>query len=85
VVLRRTATEPPFTVLCVTADGSEAEGFTAAGDDIVEDVPMPDAIFQAVDAFVAQHHIERPFYKRERKRTDLDALGRRGLVDENKK
>jgi len=84
VVLRRTGAEPPFNVLCVTADGWEAEGFTAAGDDIVEQVPMPDVIRQAVGAFVADHHIERPFYKRERKRPNLEAMGRRSRVDEDR-
>src|SRR4051812_40035418 len=30
VVLRPTDAQPPFEVVCVTADGSEGEGFTAA-------------------------------------------------------
>lgn len=82
VVLRPTGAEPPFTVLCVTADGSEGEGFTAAGDDIVEPVPMPQAVWDALDAFIAEHHVERPFYKRKRDRANLDALGRHGKVED---
>ncbi|MEW6454418.1 MAG: DUF3305 domain-containing protein [Pseudomonadota bacterium] len=81
VVIRPTGTEPPFEVVCVTADGSEGESFTAAGNDIVESVPMPEAIRNALDTFVFEHHVERPFYKRQQNRPDLEALGRRSRVD----
>ncbi|MEI8151278.1 MAG: DUF3305 domain-containing protein [Hyphomicrobiales bacterium] len=77
VVLRPTGAEPPFAVVCVTADGSEGEGYTSAGNDIVEQVPMPEAIRGTVDVFVAEHHVEQPFFKRKRDRANLDALGRR--------
>lgn len=83
VVLRPTGAQPPFEVVRVTADGSEGEGFTAAGDDIVESVPMPESIRHAVDAFIAEHHVERPFYKRERNRADPEALGRRSRIGED--
>jgi hypothetical protein len=82
VVLRPTEAQPPFEVVCVTADGSEGEGFTAAGGDIVDQVPMPDAIRQAIDAFIVQHHVEREFHKRKRRPADLDALSRRSRVEE---
>jgi hypothetical protein len=82
VVLRPTGSDPPFTVVCVTADGYEGEGFTSAGDDIVEQVPMPQTIWDTVDAFVAEHHVERPFYKRQRDTANLDALGRHGKVED---
>lgn len=81
VVLRPTGVDPPFDVVCVTTDGSEGEGYVSAGDDIVDAVPMPDGIWDAIDAFIAQHHVERPFYKRKRNRADPEALGRRGIVD----
>ena len=84
VVLRPTEREQPFDVVCVTADGSEGEGFTAAGNDIVDLVPMPDAIRALTDAFVAAHKIEQPFFKRTRDHANLEALGRRGKVDESK-
>jgi hypothetical protein len=77
VVLRPTGAEPPFSVVRVTADGSEGEGFTAAGDDIVDHVPMPKAIWDTIDAFIAEHHVERPFYKRKRDRANPEALGGR--------
>jgi len=83
VVLRPTGAEPPLTVVRVTADGSEGEGFTAAGDDIVENVPMPKAIWDAIDAFIAEHHVERPFYKRKRDRANLEPpRDRRGSVED---
>lgn len=77
VVLRPTGGEPPYNVMRVTADPSEGEGFTAAGDDMVETVPMPEPIRTALEAFVAEHHVERPFFKRQRDRADPEALGRR--------
>ena len=83
VVLRPTDAQPPFEVVCVTADGSEGEGFTAAGNDIVEYVPMPKPILDVIDAFIAEHHVEHQFYKRKRNRADPEALGRRGRVDED--
>ena len=81
VVMRPTGVEPPFEVVCVTADGSEGEGFMTAGDDIVDTVPMPEPIWDAIDEFIARHHVDRPFIKRKRNRADPEALGRRGIVD----
>jgi hypothetical protein len=64
VVLRPTEAEPPYEVFAVTADPAEGEAFTEAGNDLVETVPMPAAIVEALEAFVAEHHVERPFFKR---------------------
>jgi hypothetical protein len=83
VVLRPTGAEPPFEVVRVTADGSEGEGFTAAGDDVVDQVPMPEPIWSTVETFIAEHHVERTFYKRKRDRANLDALGRRSRVGDD--
>lgn len=77
VVLRETGAEPPYSVFLVTADPAEGEAMTEAGDDIVEPVPMPDPVRDAVEAFVAEHHVERTFFKRRRDRADTDSLGRR--------
>lgn len=79
VVLRPTATEPPYEVLAVTADPAEGEAFTEAGNDLVETVPMPDTIAETVEGFVAQHHMERPFFKRRRDRGEpaAEALRKR--------
>jgi hypothetical protein len=82
VILRPTDAEPPYEVVAVTADPFEGEGYTQAGDDIVEAVPMPETIRDTLEAFVAEHHVERTFYKRKRDRADKEALGRRGRVRE---
>ena len=66
IVLRPTASEPPYELLAVTADPSEGEGFTDAGNNLVEQVRMPPNISEMVGQFVARHHIERPFVKRQR-------------------
>jgi hypothetical protein len=70
VVLRPTDAQPPYEVLAVTADPAEGESFTEAGNDLVETVPMPDDIRDAVDAFIAEHHVERAFFKRQREKDD---------------
>jgi hypothetical protein len=66
VVLRPTASEPRYELVAVTADPAEGEGLTDAGNNLVEQVPMPPDIAEMVGQFVAQHHIERPFVKRQR-------------------
>ena len=83
VVLRPTEAEPAYEVVAVTADPSEGEGYTQAGNDIVEPVPMPETIRDTLEAFVAEHHVERTFFKRKRDRADKEALGRRGRVGED--
>lgn len=77
VVLRETGMEPPYDVYLVTADPAEGEGLTESGNDIVEAVPMPEPIREEIEAFVAQHHVERVFVKRKRDRANTEALGRR--------
>jgi hypothetical protein len=66
VALRPVASARPYEILAVTADPAEGEAFTDAGSNLVEAVPMPPDIVAAVDQFVAQHHVERPFVKRQR-------------------
>ena len=78
VALRAIDGEPPYTVAAVTADPAEGESFTEAGTDLVEQVPMPPSIQQVLAAFVAEHHVERPFFKRKRDRADPEAMARRG-------
>jgi hypothetical protein len=50
---------------------------TAAGNNIVEPVPMPDVVRDTVAAFVAEHHVEEVFVKRKRDRVNPESLGRR--------
>ncbi len=82
VVLRPSEAEMPYALLTVTADPAEGEAMTEAGNDLVETVPMPRAIQEAVAAFVSEHHVEREFSKRKRDRADPEALGRRLLRDD---
>ena len=66
VILSPTGSEPPYEVLAVTADPAEGEGFTDAGNNLVETVPMPRDILAIIGQFIATHHVERPFIKRRR-------------------
>jgi hypothetical protein len=66
VALRPVASEPPYEILAVTADPSEGEAFTDAGNNIVEAVAMPADVAEAIGRFIAEHHVERPFVKRRR-------------------
>jgi Protein of unknown function (DUF3305) len=68
VVMCSTASDPPYRLLAVTADPAEGEAFTDAGNNLVEAVPMPPDIAEIVSRFVARHHVERPFIKRQRGR-----------------
>ena len=77
IALRPTETDPPYRLLAATVDPSEGEAFTEAGTDLIEPVPMPGLVREMVEAFVAEHHIERQFFKRKRDRANAEALGRR--------
>jgi hypothetical protein len=66
VVMCPTASDPPYQLLAVTADPAEGEAFTDAGNNLVEAVPMPPDILEIISRFVAQHHVDRPFIKRQR-------------------
>ena len=77
VALRPTGAEPPYELFAVTADPAEGEAWTEAGSDLVDVVPMPEPVCALIGAFVAEHHVERPFHKRERDQPDPEALARR--------
>lgn len=81
VVLRPTDVEPPYDLVAVTADPAEGEGFTQTATDLVEPVPMPPQIRDVIEAFVAEHHVERVFFKRKRDRADPEALAKRSRVN----
>jgi hypothetical protein len=66
VALRPTGADPPYTLFAVTVDPAEGESFTQAGADVVDAVPMPAAVREIVEAFVAQHHVVQPHYRRTR-------------------
>jgi hypothetical protein len=67
----------PYAVSAVTADPAEGEAFTEAGANLVEAVPMPEVMRVAIENFIAKHHVEVEFVKRERRRADPEALARR--------
>jgi hypothetical protein len=76
VALRPVDSDPPYEILAVTADPSEGEAFTDAGNNLVEAVAMPPEIVAAVARFIREHHVERPFVKRQRQPADPTAAGR---------
>ena len=83
VALRPTGADPAYRVVAVTADPAEGESWTGSGDDLVDAVPMPTAVREAIEAFVAEHHVETPFAKRRRDRPDPQALARRRPLDKD--
>lgn len=77
VVLSPSEGQWPYAVTCVTVDPAEGESFTEAATNLVEPVPMPEVIREALDRFIAGYHVEREkFVKRKRSRADLEALAR---------
>jgi hypothetical protein len=80
VILRAGSGEVGLDLLFVTADPAEGEALTGAGNDLVESVPMPVSIRQIVANFIAEHHVEQAFFKRERSKSPPP--GRHGSKDE---
>ena len=66
-----------YSVAAATADPAEGEAFTEAGANLVEAVPMPEMLRGAIERFIAEHHVEREFFKRKRRQADPEALARR--------
>jgi len=84
VALRPTGGEHPYDIFAVTADPAEGEAWTQSGHDLVEVVPMPEAVQAWVANFVAEHHVEQPFQKRQRDRADPEALARRSPMQKER-
>lgn len=81
VVLRATASDPPFAVAAVTADPGEGEAYSTSGTDLVEALPMPEPIRVAIAEFIAERHVaDEVFFKRVRDRADPEALARRAPI-----
>ncbi len=83
VALRATGGEPPYRLVAATADPDQGEALTLVGDDLVDAVPMPPPVREIIAAFVAEHHVERPFVKRQRDHADPEALARRGPLQKD--
>ena len=77
IVLSPSESAWPYAVATVTTDPAEGEAFTEAGANLVEAVPMPDVLREAIESFIAEHHVEQEFFKRERRRADPEVLARR--------
>ncbi len=78
VVLRQAEAPPGLRLYTVTVDGGEAHIYADTGTDLLEALAMPAGLRAVVEAFVAQHHVERAFHKRQRDRVDPEALARGG-------
>lgn len=81
VALRPTESDPPYQLWTVTADPGEGEAMTEAGADLIDAVPMPEAIQEAIATFIAEHPYEHVFVKRQRDRANPQALERKSPVD----
>jgi hypothetical protein len=64
----------PYEISAATADPGEGEAYSENAGNLVEALPMPDAIRNIVARFVAEHHVDRPFFKRQRDRANLEAM-----------
>jgi hypothetical protein len=78
VVLRPVGEE--VELVSVTVDPYEGEALAESIGDVVEAVPMPQAVMDWVQAFFDAFHEEQVFFKRKRDRVNPEALARRGIV-----
>lgn len=71
---------PELQVFHLTLCPYEASRYAGMGDDVVEEVPMPDEMAAWLADFVEKHHVEVPFIKRQRLPYDPRkvSFGRRG-------
>jgi hypothetical protein len=60
-------------VQLVTVDPYEGEGLASDEALVVEAVPMPDAVRACMESFIAAHHVDIPFKKRQRKPVDVES------------
>lgn len=64
--------EWPVSVHLVTASPHEAQAYGESGVESVEQVPMPEPLVELMQEFVAAHHVEEPFVKRQRQKYDIE-------------
>lgn len=74
VVLRPSNDERGIMLHTAIVGAGEAHAYAETNEDMVEAVPMPDAVRAWVSAFVEAHHVEQVRYKRQRDRADPEAL-----------
>ncbi len=70
VVLREpgAGAEQPIEVALVLASPHEAEAYGHGDGETVGAVAMPEALIELMEAFVAEHHVEEVFVKRQRQK-----------------
>ncbi len=64
--------EFPYRAHAITASPYDAQDFDDTGEDLIEKLPMPEAVAAFVQAFVELHHEDEPFRKRRRDRLDTE-------------
>ncbi|MEC9368269.1 MAG: DUF3305 domain-containing protein [Pseudomonadota bacterium] len=56
----------------VTASPFEAQDYLDSGEEIVEPVPMPEAMVEWLADYIAEHHVEEKFKKRKRDEVKIE-------------
>ena len=64
--------EVPLEVHLVTASPFEAQDYLDTGEDIIERMPLPDALLEQIKTFIAEHHEDEKFKKRKRDKLDIE-------------
>jgi len=72
VALKRDLSTGALEIMKVTADPNEGEICFESGAEIVGTVPVPDDLAQWIADFANEHHVERPFIKRQRDKSGPD-------------
>ena len=73
VVLRhRDDAARPVGPLLVTAAPDQAQAMSESGEDVIDGLPMPDALHAWIELFCASHPPDRPLGKRKRDTMDAD-------------
>lgn len=83
IFLRNSPDEMGIELHGASVDPGEAHAHNDTGDDIVDFVPMPDAILAWVTDYVRRHPPTKEHYKRKRDRADPEALARRTRLYES--
>ena len=74
VIMRPDDGDVPFILYDVTASPYEAQDHLDCGEELVETVPMSDAIAEWMEAFCDFHHVDVPFKKRRRDKLNVEEL-----------
>lgn len=72
------ASEWPVSVHLVTASPHDAQAYGESGLETIELVPMPGPLIELVREFVAVHHVDEPFVKRQREKYKIEEEHRFG-------